>query len=215
MLCLVVILRVFVGEVCTVPSASMRPSIIIGDRLWIDKTTYGARLPKRFADIPLINVFTWIKPLRLADEKNNWGYRRMKGRRMPRLGDLAVFESPEFPHPLLVKRIVSRYRTGDTVVIHADNYDELYHIVAYEGKESFVRGDTVFIDGVPDSTCVVSQSYYNMLGDNRNNSHDSRMFGYVPYSSVVGRMSFIFFSINTDKMFIDMIRWDRFFKKVK
>ena len=103
-----------------------------------------------------------------------------------------------------------------TLVVVTLLFDELYHIIAYEGKESFMRGDTVFIDGAPDSSCVVSQPYYCMLGDNRNNSCDSRVFGYVPCSSVqAGRMSFIFFSIITDKMFIDMIRWNRFFKKVK
>ena len=211
----VILLRLFAGEICTVPSESMSPTIRVGDRLWIDKVTYGARLPRRFADIPLLNVFTWIKPLRLADKKNDWGNNRLRGLRMPRTGDLAVFESPEPPHPLLVKRIESRFRTGDTIVIHAGNYDALYHIVAGEGNEICMKNDSVFINGQPDSTCILSQPYYYMLGDNRKNSHDSRQFGYIPYSSVVGRMNFVFFSMNANNRFIDMIRWDRFFKTIK
>jgi len=211
----VIAIRLFVGEPCTVSSGSMKPAIIEGDRLWIDKTVYGARLPKRFADIPIINIFTWIKPLRLADERNNWGNNRLKGRRMPRIGDMAVFESPEFPHPLLVKRIAARFRAGDTIVINSKNYHDLYHIIYYEGQEVYLRDDSVFINRRPDSLCIVSQSYYCMIGDNRNNSHDSRMFGYVPYSAIVGRMNFVLFSINTDNIFIDFIQWDRFFKKIK
>jgi signal peptidase I len=193
----------------------MEPTIIVGDRLWIDKFTYGAQLPKRFADIPLLNVFTWIKPLRLADRKNDWGNKRMKGLRMPRIGDLVVFESPEPPYPLLVKRIASRLRTGDTIVIHASNYNDLHHIAACEGKDIFMKNDSVFINGKPESICILSQPYYRMLGDNRKNSYDSRQFGYIPCSSVVGRMNFVFFSINTDNRFVARIRWNRFFKAIK
>jgi len=211
----VIAVRMFVGEPCNVPSASMKPTIIIGDWLWIDKTTYGARLPRRFADMPIINVFTWIKPLRLADERNDWGINRLKGKRMPRIGDLAVFESPEFPHPLLVKRIAARIKTGDTIVINEKNYYDLYHIVYNEGNKMFMRDDSVFINGRPDSLCIVSQPYYYMLGDNSKNSHDSRAFGYIPYTSIVGRINFVLFSMNTDNMFIDFIQWDRFLKKIK
>jgi signal peptidase I len=193
----------------------MYPTIIIGDWLWIDKTTYGARLPRRFAEIPLFNVFTWLKSLRIVDEKNDWGNHRFRGKRMPRVGDLAVFESPDFPHLLLVKRIAERYKKGDTIVINANNYYNVYHIVYNEGHQMKMRNDSVFIDGKADSVCIVSQPYYYMLGDNRNNSADSRVFGYIPYSSIVGRMSHILFSINTNKRLISMIRWDRFFKRVE
>lgn len=209
----IILLRIFVGEVCTVSSGSMYPTIITGDRMWINKTTYGARLPRRFSDIPLLNVFTLIKPLREADEKIDWGNRRLRGKRMPRVNDLAVFESPIFPHPLLVKRITETLKAGDTLVINTENFDPMYKIVADEGRHISLRGDSIFIDGQADSTLVLSQPYYYMLGDNRNNSIDSRSFGYIPHSSVVGRMNFIIFSINTNRLFIDMIRWDRMFKK--
>ena len=207
--------RMFVGEVCNVPTGSMYPTIIIGDWLWIEKTTYGARIPRRFADIPLLNVFTWIKSLREADEENDWGYRRLGGKRAPRIGDIAVFESPESPHPLLVKRIAGKYWTGDTVVINARNFYNLYHIVYNEGHKMFMRNDSVFIDRQPDSICVVSQPYYYMLGDNRENSADSRVFGYVPESAIVGRMSRVLISVNTKRSFISMVRWDRFLKRIQ
>lgn len=211
----IVLIRMFVGEICNVPSGSMYPTIIIGDRMWIDKTTYGARLPKRFADIPLLNIFTWIKPLREADETRDWGNRRAKGKRMPRIGDLAVFESPDYPFPMLVKRIAEMLKTGDTLAINGDNFDSMFKIVLEEGKQIFIRNDTIFIDGQPDSIVVLSQPYYFMLGDNRKNSIDSRFFGYVPFASVVGRVNRVLFSLNTDRQFIDIVRWDRFFKRIK
>ena len=64
-------IRMVIGEPCTVPSGSMEPTLLCGDRLWINKLAYGGRFPSRWADIPLLNVFTWIRPLRLADEENH------------------------------------------------------------------------------------------------------------------------------------------------
>ena len=74
-----VFIRIAVGKPCVVPSGSMEPTLLCGDRLWINKLAYGGRLPKRWADIPLLNVFTWIRPLRIADEQNHWKYFRLPG----------------------------------------------------------------------------------------------------------------------------------------
>ena len=62
-----VFIRIAVGKPCVVPSGSMEPTLLCGDRLWINKLAYGGRLPKRWADIPLLNVFTWIRPLRITE----------------------------------------------------------------------------------------------------------------------------------------------------
>ena len=48
-----VFIRIVIGEPCVVPSGSMEPTLLCGDRLWINKLAYGGRLPKRWADIPL------------------------------------------------------------------------------------------------------------------------------------------------------------------
>ncbi len=88
-----VFIRIAVGKPCVVPSGSMEPTLLCGDRLWINKLAYGGRLPKRWADIPLLNVFTWIRPLRIADEQNHWKYFRLPGFTQPQLGDIVVFNS--------------------------------------------------------------------------------------------------------------------------
>lgn len=128
-----IFIRLFIGEPCTVPSDSMYPTILPGDRLWIDYTVYGARLPRRFADIPVINVFTWIKPLREIDRQNNWGENRMKGRRLPQINDVVVFKSPEYPNPLLVKRVSKIKTVGDTIAINAANYKIMENMIREEG----------------------------------------------------------------------------------
>jgi signal peptidase I len=193
----------------------MYPAILAGDRLWIDYTTYGARLPRRFADIPLFNVFTWIAPLRKADEKIDWGYRRMKGRRMPRIGDIAVFESPEQQYVLLVKRIAGILKPGDTVTVNDSNFENMSRIIENEGQKIFKRDGSFYIDGRKDSIFIVKQPLCEMRGDNKNNSHDSRYFGYIPYSSITGRMNFVFYSIDSEKQGFLRVRWNSFFKSIE
>ena len=73
--------------------------------------------PSRWADIPLLNVFTWIRPLRLADEENHWEYRRLPGYSEPKQGDIAVFNSPVDPQLLLVKRITRVVKKGEPLRI--------------------------------------------------------------------------------------------------
>ena len=57
-----VIIRLLIGEPCYIPSGSMEPTLCVGDWVWVDKASYGALLPTRFSDVPLVNVFTWIQP---------------------------------------------------------------------------------------------------------------------------------------------------------
>ena len=115
-----VFIRIAVGKPCVVPSGSMEPTLLCGDRLWINKLAYGGRLPKRWADIPLLNVFTWIRPLRIADEQNHWKYFRLPGFTQPQLGDIVVFNSPMDERVWLVKRITHIIPQGDTLAINQE-----------------------------------------------------------------------------------------------
>ncbi|MDR1743288.1 MAG: signal peptidase I, partial [Dysgonamonadaceae bacterium] len=92
---LAILIRTVIGEPCKVSFNSMEPTIKPGEWLWINKLTYGGRLPARWADIPLINGFTHIKSWREADAKRDWGYRRLPGFRKPKAGDVVVFNSPQ------------------------------------------------------------------------------------------------------------------------
>lgn len=158
--------RLFACEVYMVDSPSMIPAIQPTEIYCVDKLSGGALMPRKFADIPIINVFTWIRPLREMDERNDWGSHRFPGFRAFRKGDVILFHAKDDERVVLVKRIE--------------------HVYNDRGK-----------------TC------YYVLGDNRGNSTDSRCFGLVPDSMVIGRAKHVLFSWNADAKGINKIRWNR------
>ena len=84
-------------------------------------------------------------------------------------------------------------------------------ITAYEGHSLEERQDGYYIDGVKSSTYTVEMDYYWMMGDNRYNSADSRIWGFVPEDHIVGRASLVWFSKSPYKG----IRWERIFKLIE
>lgn len=158
-----ILFRLFIGEPCYIPSESMEPTLCTGDWVWVNKVSYGALLPNRLADIPLLNVFTWVGPLRVIDEKNNWKSRRIIGFNKPKENDIIVFRNPQNRNILLVKRVIRISKCNDEI-------------------------------------------YYYVMGDNRNNSVDSRSFGEIPESVVIGKIDRTLFSIKV---------WKRTLKKIE
>ncbi len=139
-------------------------------------------LPQRWADIPLVNIFTWIPVLRKADEKNNWKQRRLPAIKKPRKGDIIVFRNIENKHELLVKRVVDIIPKGTTIRLDSSNYEMVRKIAGLErsGKMTHIYS--------------VLNNYYFVVGDNRQNSHDSRSFGYIPESTIVGKINMALYS---------------------
>jgi signal peptidase I len=89
-------------------------------------------------------------------------------------------------------------------------------ISTYEGHDLEIVDDDVRIDGQPATTYTFGLDYYWMMGDNRHRSADSRMWGFVPETHIVGRASFVWFSKqNAAQHGESKIRWDRMFKSVK
>lgn len=85
-------------------------------------------------------------------------------------------------------------------------------ITAYEGHTLVEKEDGTFIiDGKKTTTYKVGMNYYWMMGDNRFNSADSRMWGFVPEDHIVGKASLVWFSSDPNRGF----RWDRMFTKIK
>jgi signal peptidase I len=86
----------------------------------------------------------------------------------------------------------------------------------YEGRKLERKEGEVYIDGQVARTYTFQQDYYWMMGDNRHRSADSRMWGFVPETHLVGRASFIWFSRqNAAQHGESKIRWDRVFTTVK
>lgn len=82
----------------------------------------------------------------------------------------------------------------------------------YEGNDLQVRDGKIYINGEETTRYKFKMDYYWMVGDNRDNSADSRYWGFVPEDHIVGTPMFVIISIDGDKGFFSGFRWDRMFK---
>ena len=91
-----------------------------------------------------------------------------------------------------------------------------HHTDLLKVSEYFDDDATIYIDGNKVTTYTIQQDYYWMMGDNRNNSADSRFWGFVPEDHIVGHASFIWMSIDQYKgMFGGGMRWSRMFSGIE
>ena len=107
-------------------------------------------------------------------------------------------------------------KQGMTVAIN-DSTLGLYGetILQYEHLENVsITAGKLVIDGRRVDTYTFRQDYYFMMGDNRNNSLDSRYWGFVPYDHIVGKPLFIWLSLDQEAGLFNKIRWHRMFRKI-
>ena len=111
---------------------------------------------------------------------------------------------------------------GKTVDINSESISFYKRIIeVYEGSELGIEnkitqsGTQVLLNGNPLTSYTFKQDYYWMMGDNRNNSQDARMWGYVPFNHVVGKPVMVWLSMDPNKgLFNGKIRWNRMFTTV-
>ena len=85
----------------------------------------------------------------------------------------------------------------------------------YEGHEQVEISDTsLTIGGKSQPTYTFPQDYYFMMGDKRHNSEDSRFWGFVPEDHIVGKLVFIWLSLDSKANFFNRIRWKRLFQRI-
>lgn len=185
--------RSAVADWSDVPTGSMKPTVLEGDRISINKMAYNLRLP-----------FTHISLYKIAD---------------PQRGDIAVFDS-KVADKRLVKRVVGL--PGDTVAMINNrlviNGQSIHYqpILAGDFLESLPSGShLVRVNQHPSGysnfgPVTVPAGHYLMLGDNRDHSADSRAIGFVPREEFVGRSRGVVVSMDYDNHFLP--RRDRFFK---
>ncbi|MEH6443382.1 MAG: signal peptidase I [Oceanospirillaceae bacterium] len=172
-LAFVLVLRSFIVEPFQIPSGSMIPTLKIGDFILVNKFSYGLRLP-------VIN--TKIVPI------ND-----------PQRGDVVVFKFPGDPSVNYIKRLVGL--PGDVIAYH----DKIIYVNGVAQKQTFVANlapDTLMdesLSGVEhqiyntgvrigkEGEWTVPAGKYFVMGDNRDNSNDSRYWGFVPDSLMVGK----------------------------
>ncbi|MEL6871706.1 MAG: signal peptidase I [Pseudomonadota bacterium] len=232
-LALAMIVRVFFYQPFNIPSGSMKPTLLVGDYLFVSKLSYG--------------YSKYSFPLTPFD----FSGRVLAG--TPKRGDVVVFRLPRDNETDYIKRVIGL--PGDTVqmqdgvlIINGkaipkkrtgsfETHDEdgrLISIPMFE--ETLPNGVTYKVldedpDGPADNTRVftVPEGHYFMMGDNRDNSTDSRIpwggVDYVPHENLIGRADIIFFSAAFDdpdafrlltpwQWPLD-IRWRRFFDVVR
>ena len=184
-LAIVLILRSFVAEPFRIPSSSMMPSLLIGDFILVNKFAYGLRLPisnKKFVAIG-----------------------------EPKRGDVVVFRPPHHPDQDWIKRIIGL--PGDTVA-YRDNtvfvngvalkYQQIGEY-AGKGQGADMTGADLRQEGLPgrphpvleredspfsmqgEGEWVVPPGHYFVMGDNRDNSEDSRFWGFLPEANLRGK----------------------------
>ena len=185
---LVFFIRSFIAEPFKIPSGSMMPTLLAGDFILVSKFSYGIR-------VPILN-YTMIE----VDK--------------PKRGDVFVFHYPPKPSIDYIKRVVGlpgdviEYKSKTLYIndkkieqTFVDKYpylmNEIHHIEAKEFKEALGNvNHSILIHDLPGENFKfeVPQGHYLAFGDNRDNSADSRVWGFVPEHNLVGRAFFIWFN---------------------
>ena len=210
---LFLLLRAFFVEAYKIPSGSMERTLLVGDFLLVNKLVYGAEVPFTGRHLPAV--------------------------RRPARGDVVVFQWPEDPSKNFVKRLVGL--PGDTLEMRdgvlfvngrptAERYVEHTDPDADPAEEAF-RWQSFYLVRTAEARqgyhpsrnnwgpLVVPEMNYFVLGDNRDNSLDSRYWGFVPDSLIKGRPFMIYYSYAPDTTrrlaWLTKIRWERLGERVR
>lgn len=106
-------------------------------------------------------------------------------------------------------------KRGDILKINPSTFSRWHIFIEREGHTVQIKADTILIDGTPASTYHMRQNYYFVLGDNRDNSLDSRYWGFVPDDHLIGEAIFIYWSWDPEVPVYSIsekystIRWNR------
>lgn len=203
---IVLILRSFIAEPFKIPSASMMPTLLIGDFILVNKYDYGIRLP-------VLNI-------KIMENKT------------PARGDIVVFRYPVDPSIPYIKRVVGlpgdTFKYQDKVLTINGVIAEQINIGAYQavGSGIMMKGATLNTELLGSAKHeilrmpyrpkrnfegIVPEGNYFVLGDNRDNSKDSRYWGYVPDENLVGRAFMVWMNWDSKNSGVD---WGRIGKMI-
>mgnify|MGYP001590018747 FL=1 len=165
-LLLALFIREFFVQAFKIPSGSMIPTLLVGDRLMVNKLRYGPKV--RFTD------------------------KRAPGFSRPRRGDIIVFVFPDDPKRDFIKRLIAF--GGETVEIKDGGIfinGKLIEDPVISKTYYYNRGDY----GQEGQVVKVPEGHVYVLGDNSGSSHDSRFWGFVPELNIIGRAEFVYWPV--------------------
>jgi signal peptidase I len=174
---LALFIRTFIVQAFKIPSGSMEPTLLIGDHLLVNKFIYGITIP--FTDK---KIFEFKKP------KQN---------------DVIVFKYPLEPKKDFIKRVIGT--EGDKILI---KNKKIFINGKIYGNNKGVYIDKNLVRGPRDNLgpVIVPRNCLFVMGDNRDNSHDSRFWGFVDVNKVKGKAFIIYWSWGS---FLKNIKWKR------
>ncbi len=233
------VLRAFFFEAFKIPSGSMEPTLISGDHLFVNKLRYGVRVPftthfvARFADPDYGEVVVFRFPAEEAREYVGQQRDAALQRGEQRAECILNFDEKDFikriiglpgdivegrgaqiyvNHEPLERTSVGRApapeRTGKTAYYYKETIGER----TYQIREDNPPG---YDDGRGFGPIEVEEGHFFAVGDNRDNSADSRCWGQVPEEYIKGRAMFLWLSIEDGRTGDPGLRWDRFGQRVK
>ena len=203
--------RSVVAEPFNIPSGSMIPTLLVGDYLFVSKYSYGySRYSFPFGIAPING--------RVFEDT-------------PQRGDVAVFRLPSNPSVDYIKRVIGL--PGDVVqvkqgILHLNNTPVNRRLIGTVQPNSLQStADTVYRETLPDGrehmiqevndiqlfdntqAFTIPEGHYFMMGDNRDNSRDSRSssVGVVPIENFIGKAQFIFFSVEQSARIWEIWKW--------
>ncbi len=197
-------IRVFIVQAFKIPSGSMIPTLLIGDHILVSKLSYGVQWPSQ------------CKFLMAFPPVNCYASQTLVEFGKPQRGDIIVFRFPEDEEKDFIKRIVGT--PGDTVQVK--NKIVLVNGQPLDDKAFTQRVDPGIIDGTINprdnfGPVTVPEESYFVMGDNRDQSLDSRFWGYVREEKIRGKAFRIYWSWSGQGSWTEWVRWERFGKAIQ
>lgn len=196
-------IRVFVVQAFKIPSGSMIPTLLIGDHILVSKLSYGLQWPTNCVFKPAFPPVTCYSSKTLI----SFG--------TPRRGDIIVFRYPEDEDKDFIKRIVGL--PGDKVQIV--NKTVYINDQPLDDRAYTQRVDPGLIDGTINprdnfGPVTVPEGAYFVMGDNRDQSLDSRFWGFVTADKIRGNAFRIYWSWSGQGKWYEWVRWERIGKAI-
>lgn len=202
------VIRQLIVQAYTIPTSSMEKTLLVGDFLLVNKFVYGMQTPD-WIGIPYTDVGFWMP----------WVY-RFPAIKDPEPYDVIIFRYPENPMLDYIKRCIAV--PGQTVEVinkkvfvdstEFPNPPDMQHIDRIIYPKNITGGMRIFKQlGSRDNfgPITLPDKMYWAMGDNRDNSQDSRVWGYVPHKNIVGQALIIYFSWGTNTP------WTKWYKKIR